>query len=412
MGDRDQSPFRYGEEEFTDRVDSSGFGPRTRKLFEHLSSRVIGQDRAARRLAESLAIYYSGLKDPTKPIAGFVFAGPTGQGKTFMAEELARFLIADEPRAPLIRIPCAKYSERHRVSELIGSPPGYVDSDKVPGLSQLKIDEPHYLAKVRHLFEQGVPEHLKKKDINEVTADLYESNKPYLSVILFDEVEKAHQDLRNALLHIIDDGELPLPHGETTYFHNSVIILTCNIGGREQQQMLSGKGRLGFGSDKAGDPDADDQRIYESTKELISREFPPELVGRLDIIVYRALKREQAMLVLDNLLKLEQDKLIGKRSNSVPLLLLFAPAFKGFVLDEGFSRTQGMRALKKAVRKYVTLPLAKAIESGGLTKGDEVMFKMAGGEPALFRKPRARLLPAAKEPPKPPPGRSGGTGQQ
>jgi len=399
------STFRYGEDEFTVRVDSEGFGPRTQKLYDHLAARVIGQDRPARRIAQGFSVYYAGLKRPTKPIGAYVLAGPTGWGKTLMAEELARYLIADQDDAPLTRIPCGKYTERHRVSELIGSPNGYVDSDKLPKLAQIKIDEPHFWVKVRPILDElrkkGLPD---KFDPDELMMEMYERHRPYVSVVLFDEFEKAHEDLHSALLHIIGDGQLDLKDGKTD-FSSSVIVLTCNVGGREQQELLSGKQRgLGFGAGGtvAMDPEEQDEKIYRQTLELIEKKFPPEFVGRIkkNIIVYRTLTREQCMPVLELMLRKVQDRLIGQQSNSIPLLLLFADSFKEFLLDEGVDRIYGLRPLEDAVEKYVVNRLANAIERGALRGGDEVMFRMTGKSPSLHVKPRPipLLLPKATAP--------------
>lgn len=395
------SVLRYDEAEFTDRAESEAFGPQEQKVFDHGTSRVIGQDRAWRGIANSLSLYYAGLNDQTKPIGTFLFSGPTGWGKTYTAEELARFLIADVPRAPLIRIPCGKYSERHRVSELIGSPPGYVDSDKMPLLSQFNLDEAHFWIKVTPLLEKTRAAVSNEDRASDMMADLYEANKPYFSVILFDEVEKAHSDLHNALLHIIDDGELPLSHGMVTSFANSIIILTCNVGGREQQEMLAGKGRaggIGFGrgaglQGELSDAQADalDQDIYKRTIDQIEKMFAPELVGRLkeDIVVFRTLSRSQQRTVLDTMLASVQDRLAGRSdSRAIPLSLLFTDGFKEFLLDQGINRKYGLRPLKRTVRKFVLLPLAKAISGGGLRAADEVLFRSEKGRTTLFRKKR------------------------
>ncbi|HSD12003.1 MAG TPA: AAA family ATPase, partial [Patescibacteria group bacterium] len=334
-----------------------------------------------------------------------------GWGKTLMFEELARYLIADVDDAPLTRIPCGKYTERHRVSELIGSPNGYVDSDKLPKLAQMKIDEHHFWVKVRPILDE-----LRKKglppdfDPDELMSQLYERHRPYTSVVLFDEFEKAHDDLRSALLHIVGDGQLELTHGKTD-FSNAVIGLTCNVGGKEQHDLLSGKRRqLGFGN--VAEPSADqqqelDEKIYQQTIKLIEEKFPPEFVGRIkkNIIVYRTLTREQCMPVLDLMLRKVQDRLIGPKSNSIPLLLLFTEAFKQFMLDEGVDRMYGLRPLEEAVEKFVVLRLANAIEGKEVREGDEVMFKMVGKSPQLFIKARPipLLLPkAAAAPSKPP----------
>ncbi len=381
--------FGSDSSDFTDRVDSDAFGTKTKAVYEWLTARVIGQDRAARYVARGLSIHYAGLKDPVKPIGAYFFAGPTGWGKTFMAEELARHLIADLSKAPLTRIPCGKYSEKHRISELIGSPPGYIGSDKRPVLDQWGIDWPHFSHKAAPVLHEELRKPAKeRRDVFE----LYDELGPYTSVILFDEVEKASKKLHDTLLHIIDDGNLSLPHDNSTSFANSVIILTSNTGAQEQQQLLSGKRRgIGFSNaseESTADTEALDQEIYRRTIAEIERRFKPELVGRLkeNIVVFRTLNRAQCAAVLETMLPAVQKRLI--KQDAVPILLSYEPAFKEFLLDKGVNRKYGLRPLKATLHQYVLLPLANAIENGGLIAGDEVMFKIVGKDPALCRKPR------------------------
>ncbi|KPJ86064.1 hypothetical protein AMJ57_00730 [Parcubacteria bacterium SG8_24] len=388
------STLKHGDSRaFTERVEIERFGPKTQAIFDHLTSRVIGQERAAEHVARRFSIYYSGLGDGRRPIGSFIFSGPTGVGKTLMAEELARCLVADQPHAPLIRIQCGKYKESHRVSELIGSPPGYVQSDKPGMLSQMKIDEPHFWVKARPFLEKRFRDRDPKK-LEDVLANFYQEYRPYLSVILFDEVEKAHNDLWNLLLHIIDDGELTMANGEITDFRNSVVILTCNVGGRRQQELLAGKShQMGFGtpeSDISQNADLLDQRIYGDTVKLIEERFAPELVGRLrsEIIIFRTLDYSSRLKVLELMLSLEQEKVSGRRGTTAPPMLLhFSEEFKAFLLQEGSNRLYGLRPLRDVVHKRVTLPLSTSIECGALEHGDEVLFTMEGSEPAIYRKP-------------------------
>jgi len=385
----------YSEGAYTERVNSESFGQKTERIFKFLTSRVIGQDRAAERLARSFAIYHAGLKDPVKPINAVIFAGPTGVGKTLMAQELARCLIADEADAPLTFIDCTTFTEHHQVAELIGSPPGYVGFDGTPKLAQLKIDEHHFWIKWR----EYVRTELKGKEPDQIPekmlAQFMERNKPFLSVVLFDEIEKAHRTVHNSLLRIIDGGRLSLANGDQTDFSNSVIILTCNIGGQRALELLSGRSKtIGFG-EKAKDEkdlaDKIDAAIYAETSRMIKEFFPAEFVGRIrtNILVFRALEREQCRQVLELMLGREKAKLSGERSGSTPITLEFSEGFKSYILDRGTSREYGLRELQQVVTKEVTLHLANGIESGDIRPGDEVIFKVdPAGKPGLFRKPR------------------------
>ncbi len=409
--------FEHGEASFTDRVNSEGFGPRTRLVFDHLVSRVIGQERAAERLARGLAIFYSKLKAPNKPINVVIFAGPTGVGKTLMAEELARCLIADITPPPLTLIDCTVLTEHFQISELVGASANYVGYGDTPKLAQMKIDEPAFWVQ----WQEHLKKHAKDEDASKLERQLphfYERNKPYLSVILFDEVEKAHAKIHGALLNVIDKGRLQMANGDWTDFTNSIIVLTCNIFGREASDLLSGKDRsIGFGrgpKDAKAAYDEVDRAIYSGTVAALKKFFPAEFVGRIrtNIIVFRSLTREQSSQVLEIMLKKEQAKFSGTDDGPPPLTLEFSQGFKDYLLDHGSSQEFGLRPLEQMVNKLVTLPMANAIEAEELIAGDQVMFKLdLAGNPALFRQPRPagmisltrRELPYSPDP-GPPPG--------
>ncbi len=389
---------------FDQAVDSEAFGVDAQRMVDFISPRIIGQERAVRHIARSVAIHDSGMADPGGAAGVFVFAGPTGVGKTAMAEQLARFLVTDIPHAPLTRVQCGKFKESHRVAELISSPPGYVGSDKVPFLDQLNVDGPHFWAKAEEFLKRkrDVRDHLSRNKPNlKLTAQLYEHLKPYKSVILFDEVEKAHEDLHSLLLHIIDDGELGLGDGSLVRFENTAIILTCNVGGKHAQELLSGKTHnMGFASleeDEGKRAKDIDEAIYRDTIALIEQRFAPELVGRVrnEIIVFRSLTREHSAVILDGLLQKVQQRLDERaaRSRTEPIKLHFSAEVKEHLLKEGVSRTYGVRPLKHTVRKLITLRLVNALDSRGIAPGDEVMFRMRDGLPEVFRKPRS--LPVA-----------------
>ncbi len=396
MADEKALMLRYDRGEYSVRVDSEGFGPKTKALADHLKKRVIGQDRAADRLARGFSVHNAGLQEPNKPIIAALFAGPTGVGKTIMAQELARHLVVDKPEdtPPLFRIQCAQYRERHQVSQLLGSPPGYIGSDDIPGLSQQKLDQPDFFEKYRKFVEGRFKDKPDPEDMNAYLAKCYERLGPFQSVILFDEIEKAHSTLHDILLHIVDDGEVKLANGEITSFRNSAIILTCNVGGKRSQEILSGQGQgIGFGGTTSGEMSGDDidQQIYRETIKLIEKNFKPELVGRLrnEIVVFRALKRDHCRKVLDIMLGEVLHLVSGSMtSRSIPLHVRFTDAFKEHILDEGIDPVYGLRPLKKEVYKQVKLVLANAIESGHLHAGDEVLFVYEDGKTHMFRKDR------------------------
>ncbi len=413
--------FDFGESAYSETVNGESFGPRTRRVMDHITSRVIGQDRAAERLARGLAVYYAGLKAPNKPINVLIFAGPTGVGKTLMAEELARCLIADITPPPLTLIDCTVLTEHFQISELVGASANYVGYGDTPKLAQMKIDEPAFWIQ----WQAYLDKHAKDEDPAKAERTLplfYDKHRPYLSIILFDEVEKAHAKIHAALLNVVDKGRLQMANGDWTDFTNSLIIMTCNIFGREASDMLAGRDRtIGFGGGNRRDAkaayDEVDQAIYKGTVEALKKFFPAEFVGRIrkNIIVFRALTREQCVQVMDIMLKKEQAKFAGgAKDGPPPLTLEFSQGFKDFLLNEGYSQEYGLRPMEQAVFKHVTLPMANAIESEQLVAGDKVMFKVdvAGKKPLLCRQPRPAgmiELPARRElrpgpDPAPPPG--------
>jgi len=390
------SLFERSESAFTERVDTSSYGPLARRILDRLKGkRVIGQDRAAERLARSFAIYDAGLKMPTKPINAVIFAGPTGVGKTLMAEELARGLIADEPQAPLTLIDCTKLTQEHQITELIGAPPSYVGYGQSSKLDQMKIEEHHLMAKWRE-FVRNKLEGREPKDLDKFLAEFYVRNRPYLSVILFDEIEKAHPKIHTVLLNIIDKARLDMSNGDTTFFGHSVVIMTCNIGGRRALDLLSGRDRrAGFRKPVRSEKDLErevDQAIYEDTLAQIIKFFPGEFVGRIrdQIVVFRALDEDDSKKVLEILLGQVQEQLNRAK---IPVLLQYSQPFKDFLVKEGFSREYGLREMEQAVKRHVFLPLSNALASGTSTPGDILMFRLdEAGKPALFREPRTDAM--------------------
>ena len=393
-------------DEYSDVIHSSGYGPQTARLYKFLTSRVIGQERAASRLARSFAIYHAGLKNPRKPINAVIFSGPTGVGKTMMAGEMAKFLIADRIKPPMTAIDCQMYTEHHQLSQLVGSPPGYVGYNDMPMLSQMKIDSYHFWIKFEQMVKK-MKEGERPEDMNRFAAEMYKQLKPYISVVLLDEVEKAHATIHNALLGIVDKAEATMasPNLGVTDFSNSVIVMTCNIGGKAAADMLSGRKQpMGLRSPSKvnASSDAVDQAIYEQTLSMIQKFFPAEFVGRLrdQIVVFRSLPREKCRIVLENMLSEVQQLVnngmsIGSVSGGVkapPALLSYTQEFKDFLLDVGVSREYGLRPLEQAVKQHVVLELANAVEAGEIRPDDKVLFDIKSGRLEIRRKPRTQAL--------------------
>ena len=383
MGTSDAAVIGREAETGLEEIEPREMGPKTSALFDFLTGRVIGQDRIARHLAQGFTVFNAGLKDPRLPIFVGLLAGPTGTGKTMTAEELARFLIADQPHAPLTRIACTKLKQSHEVTSLTGAPPSYVGFDRPSLLQQAKIDEAHFWAKIRanKAAAKSLAEARGKGDkdhYNAVSAELYAKFRPYQSVILFDEIEKAHPDIWNVLLNISSDGELRMNDGSLTSFANSVILLTCNVGGRDQQERLK-HGKLGFATASLDDERAQtDQELYELTKQRIEDTFPPEFIGRIrdEILVFRPLNRDDVRRAL--LVRYEEVRQrINSRKGVPDVDISFSDEFTDFMIDEGYDRQYGMRPLNQAVRRHILAPLASAIEAEDVKGGDEIVLTVS-----------------------------------
>jgi ATP-dependent Clp protease ATP-binding subunit ClpC len=295
---------------------------------ENLHTRVIGQGRAVEAVSEAVRRARAGLKDPKRPIGSFIFLGPTGVGKTELARALAEFLFDDE--AALVRLDMSEYMEKHTVSRLTGAPPGYVGYDEGGQLTEA----------VRR--------------------------RPY-SVVLFDEIEKAHPDVFNALLQILDDGRLTDGKGRTVDFKNTVVIMTSNIG-----SSVIGKQRLGFTAEEAGHSHEDlERRLLEELRKA----FRPEFLNRVDeIIVFDPLTREELTQVVDLLLTHLRDLAAGQG-----MKLDVTQAAKEFVADQGYDAEFGARPLKRAIQRLIENPLSSALLRGEFKDGDTVSVDLVDG---------------------------------
>src|SRR5579885_1593192 len=293
------------------------------QMEERLHERVIGQDAAISVLADAIRRARAGLKDPRRPIGSFIFLGPTGVGKTELAKALAEFMFDDEDA--LIRVDMSEYQERHTVSRLIGAPPGYVGYDEGGGLTEA----------VRR--------------------------RPY-RVILFDEIEKAHPDVFNTLLQVLDDGRLTDGHGRTVDFRNTVIIMTSNLGTAEMQRQS-----LGFLSGRT-QSQSERQRLESAAQRALRETFRPEFLNRIDeIIVFEPLTEPE----LEQIVTLLVDDLLGRLTERGVTVHLSEAARKALV-KEGYDPTYGARPLRRVVQRRIENPLAKRVLAGEVQPGDTV----------------------------------------
>ena len=304
-----------------------------KKLEETLHSRVVGQNEAVEAVAKAIRRGRVGLKDPKRPIGSFLFLGPTGVGKTELSKSLAESLFGDENA--MIRIDMSEYMEGHSVSKLIGSPPGYVGFDEGGQLTE----------KIRR--------------------------KPY-SVILFDEIEKAHPDVMNMLLQILEDGRLTDAQGRTVNFKNSVIIMTSNIGAR----FITEQKTLGF----ANKEKEEEQKEYESIKKevmgALKKEFRPEFINRIDeIIVFHKLTEDDIKQILEIMLKQ-----VEKRLKEEKYEIEIGEDVKEYLAKKGIDKAYGARPLRRTIQNELEDRLAEAILDGKLKIGKKAKIKMQDEE--------------------------------
>jgi ATP-dependent Clp protease ATP-binding subunit ClpC len=314
------------------------------RMEDALHDRIVGQDEAIAAVADAIRRSRSGLKDPQRPIGSFIFLGSTGVGKTELAKALAGFLFETEDA--LVRIDMSEYRERHTVSRLIGAPPGYVGYDEGGQLTEA----------VRR--------------------------RPY-QVVLFDEIEKAHPEVWNVLLQVLDDGRLTDGQGHVVDFRNAVIIMTSNIG---TELTLRG-GRMGFGSAGAG---IDDTRFAADVRDALKRAFRPEFLNRIDeIIVFHALRPEHIRAIV----ALQVGK-IAARIASAGLHLDLSEAARDWLAVHGYDPQFGARPLQRLIQRQIEAPLSKQIIAGDFDIGDTIVVGVAAsGEDLAFERRPAEPIP-------------------
>jgi ATP-dependent Clp protease ATP-binding subunit ClpB len=285
------------------------------KMEDRLGQRVIGQKEAVRAVSDAVRRNRAGLGDPNRPIGSFLFLGPTGVGKTELCKALAEFLFDDENA--MVRIDMSEFMEQHSVARLIGAPPGYVG------------------------YEEGgrLTEAVRRK--------------PY-SVILFDEIEKAHRDVFNVLLQVLDDGRLTDGQGRTVNFKNAVIVMTSNIGSAEIQLLAGAK--------------AEDWEVEAKVKDLLKQHFRPEFLNRIDeVILFHSLSKEQITKIVD-----VQIRHLQKRLATRGLKIVIEPEARKLLADEGYDPQYGARPLKRVIQQRIENPLAVRILGGEFAEGDVI----------------------------------------
>ncbi|MNK51552.1 Negative regulator of genetic competence ClpC/MecB [compost metagenome] len=291
-------------------------------MYDKVAEKIIGQDDAIKKLTKAIQRTRAGLKDPKKPIGSFIFLGPTGVGKTELAKELARFMFDSDDS--LIQIDMSEYMEKFAVSRLVGAPPGYVGYEEGGQLTE----------KVRR--------------------------KPY-AVILLDEIEKAHPDVFNILLQVLDEGQLTDSLGRKVDFRNTIIIMTSNIGARQLKDFGQG---VGFStSAKNNQAESHSRGVIESA---LKRAFAPEFLNRVDdVVVFNSLGKEEIFKIID----IELKALFG-RVHTLGYDIALTENAKEYIADKGFDSNFGARPLKRAIQKYLEDPIAEEILKGELTEGD------------------------------------------
>jgi ATP-dependent Clp protease ATP-binding subunit ClpA len=321
-------------------LDPDQKSPRAQEFEERLEARIVGQERAVRRMTGLYQIFLAGMNPINRPIGTMLFLGPTGSGKTRVIEAAAEVLFSD-PNA-IVKIDCAEFQHSHEIAKLIGSPPGYLGHRETsPMLTQENLDRMH-------------TEELK------------------LTLVLFDEIEKASDALWQLLLGILDKATLTLGDNRRVDFSKCMVIMTSNLGAREMSELISGG--IGFAPGKGAKNPHDtevDQKIYRTAVEAARRKFSPEFMNRIDkVVVFRSLKEHHLRAILDLELQGVQDRIM--LSAGTKFVFQCSAEAKDMLLAEGIDFKYGARHLKRAVERFLVYPLSNLVATGQIGLGDLV----------------------------------------
>ena len=327
-------------------LDPDQKSPRAQDFEERLTARIVGQERAVRRMSGLYQIFLAGMNPPNRPIGTMLFLGPTGSGKTRVIEAAAEVLYGDANA--VVKIDCAEFQHSHEIAKLIGSPPGYLGHRETsPMLTQENLDRMH-------------------------TDDMK------VSLVLFDEIEKASDSLWQLLLGILDKATLTLGDNRRVDFSKSMVIMTSNLGAREMSELISGG--IGFAPGKGTKTPNDtevDQKIYRTAVEAARRKFSPEFMNRIDkVVVFRSLKEHHLRQILDLELQAVQDRIM--QSAGTKFVFQCSDTAKDMLMKEGLDYKYGARHLKRAVERFLVYPLSNLVATGQIGLGDLVHVDVDG----------------------------------
>jgi ATP-dependent Clp protease ATP-binding subunit ClpB len=331
-----------------------------------LLGKIVGQDRAVRRIVNMYQIYLAGMAVPGRPIGNLLFLGPTGSGKTRVVEASAEILFGS-PRA-FIKIDCAEFQHSHEIAKLIGSPPGYLGHRETPPL----------------LTQEAIDQH--------------QTDRCRLSFVLFDEIEKANDALWQLLLGILDKATLTLGDNRKVDLSRCVIFMTSNLGAVEMSEMLSGG--IGFTSGVKTDEsnlEAIDRKMFHTAIDVAKRKFSPEFMNRIDkVVVFRTLNQQHLRQVLDIELNEVQNRIMTSQSDK-QFIFRCTASTKDFLLREGTDLKYGARHLKRAIERHLVYPLSNLIATGQIGMGDVIKIDLgASGDKLTFAK--ERVIPSFSVP--------------
>jgi len=344
-------------------LDPERKSPRAAEFEDKLSSLIVGQERAVRRMSGLFQIYLAGLNNPSRPIGTMLFLGPTGSGKTRVVEAASEVLF-NEPYT-VVKIDCAEFQHSHEIAKLIGSPPGYLGHRETsPMLTQENLDKAH-------------------------------TDETKLTFVLFDEIEKASDSLWQLLLGILDKATLTLGDNRRVDFSKTVVIMTSNLGAREMSEMISGG--IGFApskTDEAKDDNEIDTKIYRTALEAAKRKFSPEFMNRIDkVVVFRSLKEHHLRRILDIELRSVQDRIT--ESAGTKFVFECTDEAKEYLLGEGIDLKYGARHLKRAIERFLVYPLSNLVATEQVETGDLLMVDYDEDNQALtFTKQAGKLIVA------------------